>query len=142
MEPTRLEVRIRGILGQWSLGHTSLADVEEELAQASWDVDPDVDARAADLLYSFELWLAEYSKGHRDEQELESLIGALLAQERLPAPCFLGPRDAREDDRMRPAVRAPLCERRSVLARKNERARPRVDLAGQARDHLARDGRA
>jgi hypothetical protein len=72
------EGAVRERLAQLLDGQFDLAEFEDWLVQASWNMHRDSDPSAQDLVSSIELALAEYSSGHVSSAELRSALASLL----------------------------------------------------------------
>lgn len=55
-------------------------DFAEWVALAAWELPRDTDAEVVRLLGKAELYLAEYTSGHRSLNELKELVGSLVVR--------------------------------------------------------------
>jgi len=60
-------------------GEISLDELEDWVVTRTWDVDKTGDWEGADLAHGIELLLAEYTNGHRSEEELREQFHAMLS---------------------------------------------------------------
>lgn len=75
--PTYFEIRER--LMQWLGGVSSLAEFQDWFVLATWEIDTGGSEAASDLAHEISLRLAEFTSGHRSEEELR-VVWAPLAQ--------------------------------------------------------------
>ena len=68
------EANIREYLRRFLGGEVSLGDFEDWFVVHSWNVHQMGDPSLADLVYEIELRLAEYTNGHRTEDELRRVL--------------------------------------------------------------------
>lgn len=76
---TPLQQAIREQLRVYLAREQSLREFHEWFVPATLDVDDSGDPAAIDLTYDIILWLAEYSYGHRSEDNLRELFRSLAA---------------------------------------------------------------
>lgn len=81
-----LETEIRQRIVEYLSDETSLEDFESWLVPATWDVNSQRDAGAADLAYATQLLLAERAKGHVDDAALHEQLLRLASTAYLGAP--------------------------------------------------------
>lgn len=72
--PSPKDMEIRDQLARYLAGEISLQVFEEWFVSHSWDVNRTGNENAVELVYKIELRLAEFSKGHRTEQEFQNLL--------------------------------------------------------------------
>ena len=79
----RLDLDIREKLASYLVGEISLGEFEDWFVPASWNVAQSNNSNAVNLVYEIELWLAEYSDGHWNEQELKNYLKLLFIDYRV-----------------------------------------------------------
>jgi hypothetical protein len=79
----RLDLKIREKLASYLVGEISLREFEDWFVPASWNVAQSNNSNAVNLVYEIELWLAEYSDGHWNEQELKNYLKPLVIDYRV-----------------------------------------------------------
>jgi len=77
MEPS-LGTEFRDQLRRYLSGDLSLAEFEDWFVPRTWNIHQVGDPGLADLAYEIDLRLAEYSNGHRTENDLKEVLGAAL----------------------------------------------------------------
>ena len=75
---TPLEQSIRTKIGEFTAKEISLEVLHDWLAPIMWDIRKKDDPEAAELIYSAELYIAEYSAGHLPKDDLRSELDTLL----------------------------------------------------------------
>lgn len=78
-----LDVQIRYKLMSYLLGEISLQSFEDWFVPSSWNVDQSKNQDAINMVYEIELRLAEFSNGHRSEEELKDFLRPLVANYRV-----------------------------------------------------------
>ncbi|HUG94249.1 MAG TPA: hypothetical protein VML55_25695 [Planctomycetaceae bacterium] len=76
--PNNLERDIRIKLGEYVTCQVGLEEFHDWLSPVLWDIEDQGEPGAADLAYSIELAIAEYSAGHMNEQELREELEQLV----------------------------------------------------------------
>ena len=80
--PSSVASTIRHQLARYLRGEITLRDFDAWFVPATWGVTQDDDPAAYDLTNEIYLRLAEYSAGHRTEQEVQEMLRSLTT----PAP--------------------------------------------------------
>lgn len=71
------ESRVRSELVRYLNGRGSLEDFYAWLIPATWDIDDCAPKGLRHLVYGIKLYLAEYSRGHRSDEDLRSRLASL-----------------------------------------------------------------
>jgi len=83
--PSSLQLEIRTELAKYLASELTLRAFEDWFVPASWNVHQTGNAGDADLVYTIELHLSEFSRGHWTENELRALLLPLVTDYRVPA---------------------------------------------------------
>ena len=73
-----LDIEIREQLARYLVGEISLQEFEDWFVPASWNVVQSKNMSAIYLVYEIELWLAEFSDGFWNEDELKEKLLPLV----------------------------------------------------------------
>ena len=76
--PALNELEIRRWLTRYLSGEISLREFEDWFVPVSWDVEKTENNFAIELAHTIELRLAEFSSGHRSEDDLQSSLRPLV----------------------------------------------------------------
>src|SRR5262245_56875528 len=83
--PPSLQLEIRTELAKYFASELRLRAFEDWFMPASWNVHQTGDVGDADLVYTIELHLSEFSSGHWTENELRALLLPLVTDYSVPA---------------------------------------------------------
>jgi hypothetical protein len=86
-----LGIEIRDKLASYLVGEISLHDFEDWFVPASWNVAQSKKQADINLVYEIELWIAEFSDGFWNENELRNYLRPLVENyqvELAPIPNF------------------------------------------------------
>lgn len=72
------EAELRDRIVRVALRRLSLDDFEDWFVSHSWNAHQSADQSLLNLIGLVEIYLAEYSSGHRDEQQVRFALGSLL----------------------------------------------------------------
>jgi len=75
---TQLELDVRTKLAKFLAKEISLSVLHDWLCPIVWDIRKEDDPEASELVYSIELYIAEYSSGYRTKDDLRAELGRLL----------------------------------------------------------------
>jgi hypothetical protein len=81
--PALHPANVRRKLLDFQRGRVAPEDFGEWVAVAAWDLPPETEAEVVRLLGKTELYLAEYTNGHRSLEELKEVVGNLAARAEL-----------------------------------------------------------
>jgi hypothetical protein len=75
--PSAIETQLRSAMAGFLAGRLAYPDFAEQVAIASWELEPGVDPGAEAVLAPLELVFAEHALGHRGLDEVRSRVRAL-----------------------------------------------------------------